>query len=137
MIIDATNLILGRLGSFAAKRALLGEKIDIINCEKAVITGRKAWAFAEFRRRNKQGTFKGPFLYKKPDRFVKRAIRGMLPYKREAGKNAFKSIKCYMGIPETLGSQKAETIDGANISKMSNTKYTYIGDICRKLGAKI
>ncbi len=38
MIIDANNMILGRLASFAAKKALLGEKIDVINCEKAVIS---------------------------------------------------------------------------------------------------
>ena len=41
MIIDATNIILGRLASFAAKHALLGETIEIINCENAVITGNK------------------------------------------------------------------------------------------------
>ena len=36
--IDATNLILGRLASYAAKKAQLGENVDIINCEAAVIT---------------------------------------------------------------------------------------------------
>ena len=39
MIIDANNLILGRMATFIAKQALLGEDIKIVNCEKAVITG--------------------------------------------------------------------------------------------------
>ena len=38
MIIDATELIVGRFATVAAKKALLGERIDIINCEKAIIT---------------------------------------------------------------------------------------------------
>ena len=37
MIIDAKNLVLGRMATVVAKEALLGEKIDIINCEKAVV----------------------------------------------------------------------------------------------------
>ena len=35
MIIDATDLIMGRLASFAAKQALRGEQVEIINVEKA------------------------------------------------------------------------------------------------------
>ena len=31
MIINAENLIIGRLASYAAKQALLGEQVDIIN----------------------------------------------------------------------------------------------------------
>ena len=41
MILDATNLILGRMATAVAKKALLGEKIDIVNCENAVISGNK------------------------------------------------------------------------------------------------
>src|SRR3989344_3354558 len=126
MIINANNLILGRLASFAAKTALLGERIDIINCENAVITGKKETTFAEYRRRNEQGTFKGPFLFKRPDMFVKRVIRGMLPYKRECGRNAFNRVRCYISVPEGLKGQKAETIEGANISKIANLKYVYV-----------
>jgi len=42
MIVDASNMILGRMVSYVAKKALLGEKVDIVNCEKAVITGNGA-----------------------------------------------------------------------------------------------
>ena len=41
MIIDATNLLVGRLATVVAKKALLGGKIDIVNAEKAIISGPK------------------------------------------------------------------------------------------------
>jgi len=41
MIIDATNLIIGRVASLAAKKVLLGEDIVILNCEKAMMTGNR------------------------------------------------------------------------------------------------
>src|SRR3989338_6431062 len=98
MIIDANNLVLGRLGSFVAKKALMGEKIDIVNCESSVITGDRHRIFADYKHRLDRGTpVKGPFFYKMPDRFVKRSIRGMLDHKKERGGKAFKNIKCHIG----------------------------------------
>ena len=40
-IIDGKNAVLGRLASFAAKEALRGEEIVILNCEQIIITGNK------------------------------------------------------------------------------------------------
>ncbi|RLI36579.1 hypothetical protein DRO60_05575, partial [Candidatus Bathyarchaeota archaeon] len=40
-VIDATGLVLGRMASIVAKRLLMGERIAIINAEKAVISGKK------------------------------------------------------------------------------------------------
>ena len=48
MIINANNLILGRLASFAAKQALLGEKIEIVNSEETVIIGSKKVIYAKY-----------------------------------------------------------------------------------------
>ena len=47
MIIDAKDLIAGRMGAFVAKQLLLGETVDIVNAEKAVISGKKNVVFAE------------------------------------------------------------------------------------------
>ena len=41
LIIDATNATFGRLASYAAKQALQGNDIVILNSEKAIISGRK------------------------------------------------------------------------------------------------
>jgi large subunit ribosomal protein L13 len=137
MIIDATNLLLGRMASFVAKKALLGEKVDVINCEKAIISGSKPYVLSKFKARQARGnTFKGPFYPRKPNMFVRRTIRGMLPYKREKGKNAFEKIKCYIGTPDDLKNKKAEIIKNANIKKLPSLKYMEVGKLCELLGAK-
>jgi large subunit ribosomal protein L13 len=138
MIIDANNLILGRLGTFVAKKALLGEKIDIVNCENSVITGDRARIFKDQDTKLKRGIpSKGPFTHRMPDRFVKRSIRGMLPYKQERGRTAFDNIKCHRGTPENLKGQKVDTIKEANVEKLPNLKYITIKEICKHIGAKI
>lgn len=138
MIIDANNLILGRLGTYAAKKALLGEKIDIVNCESCMITGDRKKILRHYNKLFKRGTpSKGPFFYKMPDRFVKRSIRGMLPYKKERGRTAFKNITCYIGVPENLMNRKFDTIKNANIDKVPNLKYIKIKEISIHRGAKI
>ena len=138
MIIDANNLILGRLGTYAAKNALLGEKVDIVNCENSVITGDRKQIFKVYDERLKRGTqAKGPFTRRMPDRFVKRAIRGMLPYKKGRGRIAFENIKCHIGVPENLKGQKIDTLKEANVDKVPNLKYIKIKEICKHIGAKI
>jgi len=137
MIIDGKDTILGRLGTVAAKKALLGEKVDIINCEQVVVSGRKKWLLKETKRRKDQGTFKGPILYRMPDRFVKRAIRGMIPYKKPKGREALKRIMCYVGVPEQFKDKKAEKLEKSTSAKLPNLKYTTIKQICKTLGGKI
>ena len=93
MIIDATNLIVGRFATQVAKKALLGESVDIVNCENAVISGKRDNIIGEYMQKKQRGIpTKGPFISTLPDRFVKRIIRGMLPYKQEKGEKAFKEL---------------------------------------------
>ena len=40
-IVDASNLILGRMASYVAKKALDGKSMVVINAERAVISGTK------------------------------------------------------------------------------------------------
>jgi len=137
MIIDATDLIVGSLASFTAKKALLGEPIEIVNCERAIVTGDRAAIFARSKRFKDMGTWaKGPFFYKMPDRYVRRVIRGMINYKSDRGERAYKSVKCYIGVPQELQGKKFETIKPANVSKLPNLKYTTVQEICKFLGAK-
>jgi len=137
MIIDAENIILGRLASFVAKKALRGNSLDIINCEKAVVSGKKRFTLNETVRKYNQGTFKGPFIPKQADRFVRRTIRGMLPYKTPHGREAFKKIKCYLGIPVQFNDKKSEKIPGADSSKLPSKDHIYVKEIIKKIGGKI
>src|SRR5665647_3512969 len=82
-VIDANGLILGRLASTVAKQLLSGDdKIYIVNAEKAIISGSKAATLREYRETRERGATEfGPYFPKRPDRILKRTIRGMLPYK--------------------------------------------------------
>ncbi|MBU2633812.1 MAG: 50S ribosomal protein L13 [Nanoarchaeota archaeon] len=135
MIINAENLILGRLATYAAKQALLGEEIEIINCEKAILTGSKKDILKKYEGKVKMGTqFKGPFIHRHSNMIVKRTIRGMLPYKQEKGKKAFKNIRCHISIPDTLKDKEYETIKSANVQKLKNLKFITIQTLSKLLG---
>lgn len=109
IVINGTGATMGRLASYVAKQALLGEEIAIVNCEKIIITGNKKDIRDKFEdRRTKIGSGqKGPKISRLPERIVKRAIRGMLPNHRLGrGKEALGRIKCYKGIPKEFENAK-------------------------------
>jgi large subunit ribosomal protein L13 len=134
VVIDVKDSILGRFSTVVAKRALLGEKVDLVNCEKAIVTGDKVTIYKKYKDQDRRGTpLKGPYLPKMPDRFIRRAIRGMLPYKQERGKTAFKNVMCYMGVPEKFKDEKIETIPASNIIKSKTFKYITIQQLCQEL----
>lgn len=136
MIIDGKDMILGRLCTFVAKQALQGNQIDIINAEQVIITGSKANIYEKYRHRmvyRGQPRW-GPFFYKKEDMFLKRAIRGMIPYDTPRGRKAVKLIKCHIGVPQEFEGKKFETLKNGNIADSSAAKYITIKHLCRLLG---
>ncbi len=136
-IIDAKDLIIGRFATIAAKQALLGEEVIVINCEKAIITGGRPNIVEKFQRKRSMGTQAvGPFFPRSPDRIVKRIIRGMLPYKQPKGDAAFKRVKCYNGVPEAFEGKESMQIKEANVSKMPNLRYMTVGQVSKVLGNK-
>ena len=136
MIVDAKDTVLGRLSSYVAKQALLGKRIEVINCEESVISGKKYVILENYIRKLHRGApTKSPYFYKKPDRLVKRTIRGMLPFKRARGRSAFKNIKCYIGVPENLKNETALRID-ADAKKLQSTDCLKVKDICKAVGGK-
>lgn len=134
MIIDATNLKVGRIATVAAKAALSNQRVQIINCEKAVITGTKQHVLAKYQRKASMGNpHWGPYQPRMADRFVRRVIRGMLPYKTPRGRDALKRIMCYVGNPHDA---EAETIQEADVTRTQTLKYVTVGEICKLLGGK-
>ena len=128
-IIDGKNAVLGRLASYAAKEALKGEDIIILNCEDIIITGNKKNIEENFKiRRSRVGhSQKGPRHSRSSEKMVKRSIRGMLPDHREGrGKIAFKKIKCYVGVPKEF--QESQKILAG---KQKKTKFSRIKDFSK------
>ncbi len=137
--IDATNIIVGRLGSYAAKQAMLGHTINIFHCEKAVMTGDKRFAVAKYHHRIAETgqPQTGPFISRLPDRFMRRQIRGMLPHKKARGQAAWKRILCYQGMPEEFKGRKLQTLDWANSKHRNTMKLFTIKELCAALGGKV
>lgn len=136
-VINADGLIMGRLASSVAKRLLAGETIYIVNAENAVISGSKLATFVEYTEKRTIGSKEwGPYFPKRPDRILKRTVRGMLPYKRSRGRDAFGRLKVYVGVPDELQGKELTTLEEANIERLSTGKYTTIGALSRKMGSK-
>jgi len=75
-IINAEDLILGRLASMVAKRALEGEEIALVNVEKAVISGTRKRVTGAYLRKRQMGSKEGgPFFPRRPDAIMKRHLR--------------------------------------------------------------
>ena len=136
-VYNGEGMILGRLAAKAAKEALLGEEVKIVNCEKIVISGDKDNTHArEKRRRDRKGyPLKSAKHSRLPDRFVRRTVRGMLPWKLARGKEAFKRVMCYRGIPENLAGELI-SIKEAAAAKLPTLKYTTVGEVCNRLSGK-
>ena len=135
MIINAENLILGRMAAVAAKQALIGDDVQIVNCEKAVITGNRKAVIKHYLSRLRLGQpQQGPFVHRRPDMFVRRTIRGMLPKKQAKGRAALARVKCYLGTPSNLEGKSAKPKEAisSNIRKARIT----VGELCMHLGAK-
>ncbi|MEI6058761.1 MAG: 50S ribosomal protein L13 [archaeon] len=136
IVLDGKDAIVGRLGSLAAKNLLKGNNVIIINSEEAVISGSRKDIVDKIHIRRSRGgaSRKGPRIPMLSDRLLKRMIRGMLPWDRTRGQQAYKRLRCYVGS----GAGKVEEKDMKNIITMENKippKFTRIKEIIKEFKA--
>lgn len=132
VIINGENCVMGRMASFAVKQAMQGKQVDIVNSEKVFIIGNERDILATYinmRQKGKGQKQKGPLFPTTPERILKRAIRGMLKYKEGRGKEAFKRIKCYVGVPAEF--EKAEKVSPSKLEE--NRKGLYLSELSKLL----
>jgi len=137
LVIDATDQILGRLASYAAKNALSGNTVVVLNAEKAVISGRKSNIVEEAKRRLKTRTLANqttaPVHQRRPDLYLRRVVRGMLPWKKAKGKAAFHRVLVFMGVPEEYASKKPSRVPDADASRLT-TPYMTLEALAKEIG---
>ncbi len=111
-IIDAQNLVLGRLATEIAKRLRgkhkpeytphvdTGDHIVVVNAEKVRVTGRKTTSKMYHHYSGYPGGLTSiPFdkmMQKAPERIIESAVKGMLP-KGPLGRSMFSKLKVYAG----------------------------------------
>src|SRR5215472_11844461 len=136
-IVDASNLILGRMASYVAKRALDGNKMVVLNAEKAVISGTKERVVARAKQKLKTRTLanleKSPTHPRKPDGYVRRVIRGMLPWKKTSGKEAFHRVHVYIGTPEEYRDKPSIRVADADVSRL-RVPYITVARLSEEIG---
>lgn len=130
MIIDGKNAVLGRLSSYVAKQLLNGKEIKIVNAEKIIITGNPKRIVGKYLKRRRIGSPQhGPFFPKKPDLIVRRAIRGMLPYKTGRGRSAIKRLRVFISVPDNLKCKEMMTME-----KEIETEFITIEKLAKSIG---
>jgi large subunit ribosomal protein L13 len=134
LVVDARDCIVGRVASNVAQRALDGERVAVVNAERAVITGNEESTMETYRARAEVGSDRGPYYPKRPDRIFKRSVRGMVPYKTTRGREAFENVRVYVGNPFD---EEGEVLDETSLDRLSNIKFTTLGDISEQLGANV
>jgi large subunit ribosomal protein L13 len=125
-VIDAEDLVLGRLSTEAARilrgkhkpmftpHLDTGDHVIIINAEKVVLTANKADQKIVYRHSGYPGGLKSQTFAQaqaaKPEEAVRRAIRGMLP-KNRLGRQMLTKLKVYAGPNHPHSAQKPETLE--------------------------
>lgn len=129
--LNAENSVAGRIASTAAKYLLKGNHVNIINAEKAIISGERTYTYSVYKQKVDRGNpYTGPFYPKTPDRILKRMTRGMLPYKKPMGRAAYKRLKVFISVPEELKNTEFKTISSNNVIK---NKSLSIEQVSRRL----
>ena len=131
VVVDARDCILGRVASQVAERAMDGERIAVVNVERAVVTGSHEDVMSTYRKRLELGSDRGPAYPKRPDGIFKRAVRGMVPHKTERGARAIENVRVYVGDPY----DDAEVLPDTSLDRLSNIRFVHLGEISEQLGA--
>src|SRR5690349_14518534 len=111
-VIDATDVVLGRLASqvatllrgkhkpIFAPHVDTGDFVIVINADKIALSGNKLEQKKAYRHSGYPGGLRavsyGELMEKRPDRAVEKAVRGMLP-KNALGRKMAKKLKVYAG----------------------------------------
>ena len=125
LIVDATDMVLGRLASEIAQilkgkrkpqytpHVDTGDFVVVINAEKICLTGNKAekkiyYSHSGYIGGLKEVTF-ARMLEKHPERIIEKAVKGMLP-KNTLGRAMNRKLKVYAGSAHPHAAQKPREI---------------------------
>ena len=126
VLVDATDLVLGRLASKVAKilrgknkpsftpHIDCGDNVVVINAEKVRLTGNKLndkiyLSYSGYPGGQRKQT-PAELLRKYPERLIEKAVKGMLP-KNRLGSKIYGNLKVYVGSEHEQVAQNPRLID--------------------------
>lgn len=132
-VIDATDVVLGRLASQVAQLLRgkhkpiyaphldTGDFVVIVNADKVALTGQKLEQKRAYRHSGYPGGLRSvtyaDLLAKRPERAVEKAIKGMLP-KNSLGRKMFGKVKVYAGPDHPHQAQQPVPFEITQISQI-------------------
>jgi large subunit ribosomal protein L13 len=130
-VIDANDVVLGRLASQAAqllrgkhkpqfaRHVDAGDFVVVVNAEKVALTGHKRDEH-RYRHSGFPGGLSrrsvGELLERRPERVIELAVRGMLP-KSSLGRKQLKKLKVYAGPNHPHAAQKPQPFEIKQVSQ--------------------
>jgi large subunit ribosomal protein L13 len=139
IIVDITNCIAGRTCSRISKLLLEGNKVSIINAEKAMISGNRYKTIDTYKEdleiSSVTNPIHGPFHPRRPDTILTKMVRGMIPKRKASGIEAFKQLRIYIGVPEKLSREESKIFEDCRIRK-PESYYITVGDVAKQIGWK-
>jgi large subunit ribosomal protein L13 len=131
-VIDATDVVLGRLASHVAvllrgkhkpifaPHVDTGDFVIVINADKVAISGSKLEQKRAYRHSGYPGGLRavsyGDLMAKHPERVVEKAVRGMLP-KNSLGRKTLSKLKVYAGPTHPHEAQKPQPYEISQITQ--------------------
>ena len=131
-VIDATDVVLGRLASQAARllrgkhkpiyapHADTGDFVVIVNASKVAVSGNKRDAKLLYRHSGYPGGLRsqtvGQLLDTRPERLVEKAIVGMLPH-NTLGRSLARKLKVYAGPEHPHAAQKPQQYEITQVAQ--------------------
>jgi large subunit ribosomal protein L13 len=135
-VIDASDIVLGRLASQAAillrgkHKAIFAPHVDtgdfviIVNAAKVALTGNKLADKRAYRHSGYPGGLRAvaysDLMEKSPERAVTKAVKGMLP-KNSLGRQMLSKLKVYAGPEHPHQAQKPIPYEITQISQQAGT----------------
>jgi len=131
-VIDATDIVLGRLATQAASllrgkhkpifapHVDTGDFVIVINADKVALTGSKKENKYDYRHSGFPGgmraTSYGDLLNSNPRRVIEKAVKGMLPHNK-LGRQQLKKLKVYAGAEHPHAAQQPQAFQITQLSQ--------------------
>ena len=116
---------------------LAGESVVIVNADKIVISGNREDIYKRFKHRtdlaDRANPRRGPLFPKTSDRLVRRTIRGMLPWGKPSGREAFRRLKVFEGVPPQYSDTEFVRLDKADGNNLGTHKIVTIAELSKYL----
>ena len=134
VVIDATDVVIGRLASYVAKRLRgkhrvdftphidTGDHVVIINADKAKFTGKKMTDKIYYRHTGYPGGIKSTtpekiLNGKFPERAIQMAVKRMMPKESTLARTQFGKLRVYAGAEHPHTAQQPETVDFRSMNR--------------------